>query len=282
MRRLAVMDASAGRRRAQVTERDRRVLEFIAEHRLVLGGHVQALLGISHSAAGKRLRALVADGLLCTETVFHRHPACFRITRQGLALIGSQLPTPKLDYRSYAHDVGVGWVWLAASHGCFGPLAEVISEREMRSRDGVERHRASAGGAGDRRASFGVPLSRLRAGGGLQTHYPDLLLVDPAGRRIAVELELTPKGRARREKIIGGYAADVRIDAVLYLVQDARIARSIQATARQFGFEQRVHVQPVRFGAGQVPAGLSAHRERGVAVPAHRPRGTASEPELAR
>src|SRR5947209_4579685 len=106
------MDAPGRRRRVRLTDRDRRVLEFIAEHRLVLASHVQALLGISQSAAGKRLRALVADGLLCTETVFHRHPACFQITRRGLALIDNPLPTPKLDYRSYAHDVGVAWVWL--------------------------------------------------------------------------------------------------------------------------------------------------------------------------
>jgi hypothetical protein len=197
-------------------------------------------------------------------------------------VIDSPLPAPKLDYRNYAHDVGVAWVWLAARHGCFGPLAEVISEREMRSRDGVERRAGGAARASAVRVAFGVPLSWLRAGGDVRTHYPDVLLVDHAGRRFAVELELTPKGRARRDKIIGGYAADVRIDAVLYLVRDTRIARSIQATARKFGFERRVHVQPIRFGARQIPAGLATQRQRKLSAPAYRSRAAASEPGLAR
>jgi DNA-binding MarR family transcriptional regulator len=268
----------------RVTERDRRVLEFIAEHRLVLPGHVQALLGISRPAATRRLRALVAGGLLSTETVFHRRPPCFQITRRGLGLIGSPLPAPKLDYRSYAHDVGVAWLWLAARHGAFGPLAEVFSEREMRSRDGSERHQVRRAGRGARQDRFGVPLSRVRRGGDLELHYPDLLLVDRDGRWIAVELELTSKSRARREKIIGGYAADARIDVVLYLVEDRRVARGIQEAARRFGFERRVHVQPVRFGEGQVPgAGRAAERERPLPAPAHRSRGRpAAAPELAR
>ncbi len=271
------MDASGHRHRLRVTARDRVVLEFLAEHRLVLAGHVQALLGVSSSAATRRLRALVAAGMLSSETVFHQHPPCFQITRLGLALTGSPLPRPKLDYRSYAHDLGVAWVWLAARRGSFGPLAEMISEREMRSRDASERHDARRRGLGGARVPFGVPLSRVRAGGELQLHYPDLLLVDSAGRRIAVELELTSKSRTRREKIIAGYAGDIRIDAVLYLVQDPRVARSVQATARQFGFESRLHVQSVRFGAGQVPAaGRGAPREHGLAMPAMRARGVAS------
>jgi hypothetical protein len=278
----------SGRRRVQVTDRDRLVLEFAAEHRLVLAGHVQALLAVSAEAAARRLRALVTAGLLSTDTVFHRYPACFQVTHAGLAIVGSRLPKPKLDYRSYAHDVGVAWLWLTARRGAFGPLAVVVSEREMRSRDGVERHEARRRGGGRARMPFGVTLSGLGSGEDLRLHYPDLLLCDPDGRRIAVELELTPKNRTRREKIIGGYAADARIDAVLYLVEDPRIARAVQATARQFGFERRLHVQPVRFGSRQAPGygqgrERSASRERRLVPPAFRSRRRQAEtPELAR
>jgi hypothetical protein len=272
----------------QVTDRDRRVLEFAAEHRLVLRGHVQALLGVSADAAARRLRALVTAGLLSTYTVFHRHPACFQAAQAGLALVASGLPKPKLDYRTYAHDVGVAWLWLAARRGAFGPLAEVVSEREMRSLDGVERHAARRRGPGPAGMPFGVTLSGIGSCGDLRLHYPDLLLVDPDGRRIAVELELTPKSRTRREKIVGGYAADARIDAVLYLVDDPRIARAIQATARRFGFERRLHMQPVRFGSRQVPgygggAKRSASREPRLVPPVYRVQDPQVEaPDLAR
>lgn len=259
------MEDSAARspRRAgvRVTDRDRLALAFIAEHRLVLPEHVEALLGVSANAAIRRLRALAADGLLSTATRFHRHPACFQVTRRGLALIESALPTPQLDYRSYAHDVGVAWLWLAARAGAFGRLVQVVSEREMRSLDGSERHAAIARGAPPARAPFGVPLSGYGTGQQLRLHYPDLLMIDPRGRRIAVELELTPKGRGRREKIIGGFAADARVDTVLYLVADARVGRAVRETAQRFGFEPRLQVQRVRFGAGQLPgAGRAAER----------------------
>ncbi len=268
-------EASAGGPRAtrvQVTARDRLVLEFVAKHRLVLAGHVQALLGVSAPAATRRLRALAGAGLLTRETIFHGCVSCYRTTRKGLGLVGSELPTPKLDYRGYKHDVGLAWLWLAAHGGAFGPLGEVVSERQMRSRDGSERSVRSPLGSeagGSSRYPFGVRLGGTGPGGRPRLHYPDLLLIDDGGRRIAVELELTPKSGARREKIIRGYAADRRIDAVLYLVEDPRIARSVAATARRFGFERRLLVQPVRFGAGQVP-------DRGLA------RATARSPALVR
>lgn len=227
------------------------MLEFAACHRLVLCGHVEALLGVSAPTASRRLRAMERAGLLCADALFHRHPAHFRIRREGLELIGSRLPVPKRGV-SVAHDIGVAWLWLGARAGAFGSLTEIISEREMRSQDGIEAHAARVTGRREREP-FGVRLSGHGARGGARLHYPDLLLVDRHGRRVAVELELSSKGRRRRHQIIGGYASDHRIDGVLYLVADQRIARQVRDTARRFGSERRVLVQPVRMGPGQVP-----------------------------
>jgi hypothetical protein len=151
-----------------------------------------------------------------------------------------------------AHDVGVAWLWLAAHRGAFGPLAEVVSERTMRSRDGSEAHATRVTGRSEHEP-FGVRLSGHGPKGRPRFHYPDLLLVDRQGRRLAVELELSSKGRSRRHQIIGGYAFDRRVDAVLYLVSDQRVAREVQEAARRFGSERTVIVQRVRVGAGQVP-----------------------------
>ena len=247
-------------RSPRVTSRDRVLLEFIAEQRLVLCGQVQALLGVSAKTASRRLRALEQAGLVDREALFHRYPAHYRIQRRGLELIGSQLPAPKRDL-NVAHDIGVAWLWLAAHGGAFGSLREVVSERAMRSRDGTEAHAARVTGRSDLEP-FGVRLSGQGPGGRPRLHYPDLLLVDREGRRIAVELELSSKGRRRRHQIIGGYASDRRIDAVLYLVEDQRIAREVQSAARRFGFERHVLVQRARMGAGQVPAlGAAARRD---------------------
>jgi hypothetical protein len=237
----------------RITDRDRVVLAFAAEHKLVLASQVEALVGTSVEAAARRLRALRADGLLDADRPFAEQPACHQVTREGLCLIESPLPTPRaVDRAHYRHDVGVGWLWLAARAGVWGELSDVVSERAMRSGDG------RAPGA----ERFGVRLGGLGPGGRERFHYPDLLLVDPKGHRVAVELELSGKDRRRLEGILGGYAADPRIDAVLYLVDKPNVGRKIQASARALGISDLVHVQRAQWGENAPAAGTARVRAR--------------------
>jgi hypothetical protein len=259
----------------RITARDLELLGFIAEHRLVLPGHIQALLTTSSEAASARLRSLASAGYLRQEAIFHRQPSCYQITRKGLATIGSGYGPPRLDLRCYSHDVGIAWLWLAARRGTFGPLREQVSERRLRSLDA--RPDRSGGPAGVRLGGFG-PAGKPRL------HYPDVLLVLEGGQRVAVELELTAKGRARRDKILSGYAVDSRIDAVLYLVDDAATARAIKASARSIGIPDMVHVQWVRWpqarsgGRGELVAARTGARGEPIAARA----GAHGEPVAAR
>ncbi len=230
----------------RITDRDRELLSFAAEHRIVLHSHIQALLGISASSTAARLRTLERAGLVKQQAVFERQPRCVWITRKGLAAIGSRLPAPRLDLASYRHDVGLGWLWLAARGGAFGRLERIVSEREMRSRDGAEGHSPHAlGGTAE---PLGVRLGGVGAGGRERLHYPDLLLVGGDGRRVALELELTSKARVRRERILAGYAADRRIDAVLYLCDSRATAQAVRTSAERLGISARVQVQSVHLG----------------------------------
>lgn len=238
-----------GRNAALITDRDQALLSFIAPHRLVLTSHVRVLLSISEDAARARLRMLRAAGLLAGERFFHRQPPCWWITRKGLALIGSPLPTPRIELSSYRHDVGLGWVWLAAERGAFGPLRNVVCERTMRSRDGA---RAQASPAGpDAAEPSGVRLGGVGQAGRERLHYPDLLLITPDGGRIGVELELTTKERTRRERILSGYGADPRFDAVLYLVDRPAVARAVEGSAERLGISPMVQVQRVGWDSGR-------------------------------
>lgn len=223
----------------------------MAEHRIVLGGHVQRLLSVSRSRASARLAALASTGYVRRDTWFHPQAACHQITRRGLAAIESDLPAPRTDLRSYRHDVGAAWLWLAAQAGTFGTLREVLSERRMRSHDATEQGRAEP---------FAVRLGGIGRGGRDCLHYPDLLLVDLSQRRIALELELSSKPRARREKILAGYAADARVDAVLYLSDNAGVRRGIAASARRLGIPELIHVQRVSWEDASAHTCGSAHR----------------------
>ena len=239
----------------RITDRDREVLAFAADHRIVLAAHVASLLGTSAGASDARLRALSAAGLLTRKAVFHQQPPCYRATRQGLATIGSGLRAPSIDVRCYAHDVGMAWVWLIARAGGFGELRGYVSERQMRSRD------ARPDREGD---PFAMRLGGVGAGGRARLHYPDLLLRTAEGRRVAVELELTDKGRSRREGILAGYAADNRIDAVLYLTDRPRLARALGESARRLGITALIRVELVSWGDSmkEIAGGEAAGRAR--------------------
>ncbi len=96
-------------------------------------------------------------------------PAAAAITAKGLRTIGAALKAPYLNLNEYRHDVGVGWMWLAARDGAFGELSGLTSDRRMKAEDAAT---VSAGG----RAQWGVGLGLLGAHGSPQHHYPDLML----------------------------------------------------------------------------------------------------------
>jgi hypothetical protein len=227
------------------SRRDRRILEFAAEHRLILAAHVAALTGISDDAAARRLRTLTRRRYLRYRREL-RGPGCYLIDRPGLAAIGSDLPRPRdLDLATYRHDVGLAWLWLAAHAGAFGELDEVISERRMRSHDGRRQPWSEP---------LGVRLGGVGPWGGERRHYPDLLLIMGSSQRLAVELELTAKPRRRREEILGGYAVEARVDAVLYLVESKRLGRAIADSAKAVGIAQMVNVRQLGFELRLAPA----------------------------
>ncbi len=260
------METQAARRRraaqvrpVQITDRDHVLLRFIAEHRFVVAGQVAVLLEVSESAASARLRALGAGGYLRAERKLHLQPACHQITRGGLRAIGSDLAAPrKPDLALYRHDLGLAWLMLAARRGRFGAVADVISERRMRSSDARSTER-------DER--LGVRLGGVGPGGRDRLHYPDMILVTGSGQRVAFELELTTKAQDRRERILSAYGADRRIDAVVYLAEKPAVRQAIERSARRAGISDMVHVQRVTLG-GSTPAnarGAAAQRRHRAA-----------------
>jgi hypothetical protein len=236
------------RRQVRITDRDRRILGFCAEHRFVLAAQVALLEGIGLDAARHRLTALTRAGYLTSEQRYVAEPRAYAVTRDGRGAAGSDLGQPrKLDPALYAHDVGVTWLTAAARRGLFGELSQVLSERRMRSED-------ARGGRG--RETHGVRYIGSGggwAGGGPRLHYPDLTVVAASGERIAFELELQLKGAARRERILSAYAGDPRFDAVVYLVATPKDRRLLEASARRVGLEDRFYVQLFRWSGDREP-----------------------------
>lgn len=252
------------RRLVRLGAQDLELLWFLAEHRMALPDHAATLLGTTVEAAKARLARLASAGYVRSESLFRKQPAMHLIARAGLEVLGSALPTPRRDVHAYVHDVGVAWLWIAARQGTFGPLREIVGERRMRSHDGSRDPGSEP---------FAVKLGGVGPRGRESLHYPDLLLRTADDRLVALELELSSKGRVRLERILAGYAADPRIDGVVYLVQNATVARSVQAAARRLGIASLVHIQRVRSTVSN-PAAAPA---LGVQRPAPGRRGRGSE-----
>jgi len=243
------------------------MLWFLAEHRMVADRQIAVLLDRPVRSLDARLKRLKEAGHLA-RFVGWGNARCCRILKPGLSAVGSELSPPKESSDGFRHDVGVAWLWLAAHRGSFGPLAEVIGERRLRSEDMV---------APDRPCS--VRLGGYDGFGKLKRHYPDLLLVDPQGRRVALELELSSKEVPRRDTILAGYGADRRLEGVVYFVEDSRegrgIGRCLRASAANMGVADRVHIRtlpPIQLEDGRLREIVPMRRARHGA--ASRSRGT--------
>ena len=240
-------------------ETDRQMLAFAAEHRFAVTGQLAAVVSLSPGWASRRIRRLADAGLLASDAPLRHQPAAHQITPAGLRAIASDLPRPQpVDLALYRHDLGLAWLMVLARRGRFGTYARVVGEREMRSHDG--RFDLDSDPVGTRR--LGVLLPGEGPGGGSRMHYPDLLLVTPQGRHVAIELELSTKTPGRRERILKAYRLDPRVDAVLYLVPTRAAGRAIAQSAARVGVSDLVHVQSVRFPDGRRRGGWE--RARGI------------------
>jgi hypothetical protein len=229
-----------------ITDRDRTLLAFVAEQRVAVTAQLTRLLGVTERTVRSRLDRLERHRLLRCEDVFSGQGPAVLITRGGLGVVGRNLPAPNLSLQAYRHDVGVGWVSLAAREGAFGALAAVISEREMRSHDGRPGNELDAD-------KYGIGLWRSgaashRSSPGSDRHYPDLVLRTRRGHKLAIELELTGKSDSRLRGVMSSYVIDRRYARVLYLVPERKLGARIEAAATWAGAGALVGVQLVDTG----------------------------------
>ena len=239
---------------------DRGVLAFAAAHHLVLAEHVASLLGSDADAARERLARLQVAGLIRRTQMLAIGPGGYQITSAGLAAIASELPPPRLDPARYRHDIGAVWLWLAATKGGnFGPVDQVLTEREMRARDPQRNTAELEAQPPDPTTDPSEPIGLcfgVHPGGTevpLSTglHYPDLLLISSAAR-VPIELELSCPDAERLGSIMRGYAAQPNIRGVLYMTDNHRVALLIETVSAHLGISELIHLQRISLQAGEL------------------------------
>ncbi len=248
----------------RLTEAELSVLGPLAEHRVLTLPQVRLL----HPAATATLISRLNDaGLIGMARIFDGLPAAVSVSAGGLRALGSMLkPTPRPNLNQYRHELGVGWLWLAARAGRYGALERLTTERRMRSED------ASAQ-ASEQTPAWGIGLGVLGRYGRPRLHYPDLLLDTAGGHRVAMELELSAKSSLQLAQVMSAYASDSRLDHVLYLADGARVASRIRDAAGSAGIADRVHVSllpPDSIAGAEIPTLQRARAaRRGPRTPVH-------------
>jgi hypothetical protein len=232
----------------RVTTRDKEVVRWIGRLRMVNATQVADRFRLGRAVTYARLGGLARLGLLDHTRIFHRAPGVYLATRAGLALVDLDLPPARVDLRTYAHDLELASLVLELERE-YGPDG-VRTEREMRAEE------TPLGVTSPARPRFAVPLTG--ASGQLELtparhprlHFPDCAVIGVSGEKpdgvLAIELERTPKGRARLRRILRGYVAARHISVVRYYALGGRVRRLIEGEVAAQRAEKLVEIRSWR------------------------------------
>lgn len=212
------MAAPALPRGFRVTGRDLEIVRWIGRLRFAEAEQVALRFTMDRRNAYRRLRGLVAMGLLEHRRVFHAQPGVYAATRFGLGSAELRLPCARLDIRTYQHDRIAAGLLIALEEE-FGTAA-VVTERELRSHEG----------GNPERLRYAVRRGGERTRRGL--HFPDLVVHRDRGLSLAVEVELSAKGRTRLDSIVAAYVRARHIAAVRYYAAPLAVRGVERAVAR--------------------------------------------------
>src|SRR3954451_10298680 len=146
-----------------------------------------AAFGLGRTAAYCRVATLVEAGLLQRLEILRESPSLIRATRKGLRYAGLSLRVAAISPGSVDHWLRCASTALELRYE-FAPEL-ILAERELRQ---IERTEG--------RPIFSARI-RDRYSGEDRLHRPDLAIL-VGERPIAIEVELTPKGRHRLETIV--------------------------------------------------------------------------------
>ena len=210
-----------------LTEMDAGIVDWIGRLGAAGAEHVMRRMGMGRSWAYHRLGALAADGLLAQQIVLYRRPGMYVATRAGLRWRGlSQLGACRVGPGAFEH----AWQVAESAVALHEHLAgwQTLSDREVRALE-------SEG------ALFASAQVGEGPGGRPALHRPDLALVSPAGRVLAVEVELSIKAPRRLQAICRGWARARHLGGVYYLATPPA-ARAVERAVEEVRAEDQITV----------------------------------------
>ena len=209
-----------GRRADRERQRDMAVLGWVARFAFVSVGTLALRWEVSEQRMRDRVRRLAGEGLVEIVRLAPSYPRAIALTRRGAAELGLALPrSAHRRPRAVGHELAIVKCVMAAEAELAetGVQGRVCSEREQRRREAAGLDRYSV-------ETIDVAYRRRR-------RWPDYVIETP-GRRVAVELEFSPKTTARLEAIGAGYLRDLTYDSVEFVLLEDAEGRAL---ARRLG-----------------------------------------------
>jgi hypothetical protein len=179
-----------------------------------------ARFGMGRSWAYARLSRLVRDGLLEHKRLLYRTPGLYIATAEGLRwTFQERLGVYRLGPGGFHH----AWELAATAVALHSALPgyQQLSDREIRVGENEGPELIASASLGE------LP------GGRPALHRPDLALVGPDGRVLAIEVELSIKAPRRLQTICRGYARARHVSHVYYLATppaQRAVARAVAET----------------------------------------------------
>jgi len=158
----------------ELQERDYEILKLVHRFRFCLGRHIQVLCDFSGArASDRRLKLLLEAGYLARRKYLYGVPYMYTLSHKGRILLGVNKREDRIRVDRITHDIYIieAIIYYALRYGV--PISSIESEKELHIKDGF----------------------------GLRKHQPDFV-VNSAGGRVAVEVELNPKPKDRMEENI--------------------------------------------------------------------------------
>jgi len=161
----------------QITHRDMNIMSFINEVGYCEIPQIEEQFELNKPRSYQIMKRLVLAGLVFHQRVFHNRPGIYQLTRKGAEQMGLPFIT-KISVGIYRHKILLAKVYIKLKKKY--PEAGWINEQELRR-------------------------NKFRLGTGKRGHVPDGMLIFLDGRKIAIEVELSLKGRDRLEQIFKEY-----------------------------------------------------------------------------
>jgi hypothetical protein len=177
-------------REASERVEDERLLGWVARFRFVTAAEAAERFGRSDRRVRSRLARLESNGWVVSQQLHGAAPKLYAVSGPGAGVLGTPRRRPPRWETQVTHELQV--VALVARLELARPELTILTERDCRAREAQGQARYSVGCLRD-----GTPARR----------WPDVV-IEGAGRRAAVEIELAAKTTERLRAILLAYLTD--------------------------------------------------------------------------